>query len=122
MAVVYYDSGTGATTGKALQLTSGLGDNKLCNASYYVKMTDPGAAGLIYFVFRYTDRDGTSQVHTSAALAIAGTAVVRGVVPFWSEDAAGQGAYAGFEITTVGALGSYEYEWWCAVDELGQGN
>lgn len=122
MAVVWSDSQTGQTTGITLTAAPGVGDKKLCQLDYYVKMTDPGAAGLIYFIFRWIDRDGTAQAYTSAALAVAGTARIHGVVPFWSEDSSGAGAYTAYEIVTVGVAGSYEFEWWAAIDEMAQGN
>jgi hypothetical protein len=122
MSTVYSDSNTSAVTGISLQVATGLSDHRICRCTYYVKMKSPALAGLIYFVFRWTDRDGTAQVHTSASLAAASMARVGAVVPFWTEDASGQGAYSAYEIITVGVLGSYEYEYAVDIDDTGQGN
>ena len=121
MATAYSISDRNQASGIAVTGIGGLQDKFLTRATYYVKMEQPGLAALIYFVFRWTDRDGTQQQHISTGLAVAGTGRIGDVVPLWTEDAAGAGASMEWEIVTVGLLGAGRYEYFVEVDEVVQG-
>ena len=121
MATVYSVSDRNQSSGIAVTQAGGLGDKKLARATYYVKMEQAGLAALIYFVFRWKDRDGSTQQHVSAALSVAGIGRIGDVVPLWTEDAGGAGAAFEWEIVTVGVLGAGRYEYFVELDEAATG-
>lgn len=88
---------------------------------YHLKTTSPAlVAGLVFLSVYWKDRDGTQRSHTSAGLSLLSiSAVVENEFNVWFEDA--ETPAVSFEVTPVGVIGSYSYEFWISL-EGEQGN
>jgi len=119
MSTVYLYSEKGKSSGVTLSAVSGLGDKKLCRLTYHVRIQDTATAGVLYFSFKYKDPDGITQTYTSPiGLSVSSLGKIGNVVPFWTEDSSGAGAYFAYEIMPLSILGSYKYDYWLEVDEV----
>lgn len=122
MPTAYSYSESNHATDVPVIFTGGLGDTKCCRLTYYVKVRQPAEAGSLTFVFRWKDRDGSLQELVSAPLALDGTGRIGDVVPFYTENAEGAGAFIQFELVTVDLLGAGAYDFFMEVDEATYGN
>lgn len=120
MDSLIFDSQVNQTAGASeTPLVSGL-PRYAVHLQYAAETDDSASAGLLFFSFRWKDREGTARIHTSAGLALGtvGAAVEKTVNLYLEDDEA---ADITIEITAVGVLGTYRYSYWVQVDGA-QGN
>jgi len=86
-----------------------------CHVQYAFSVRSAGLAGLMYVTLKWKDRAGNARSVSSPAIAL--TSVGAGAertINIHTED--NEDTNVELEVTTVGALGSFKYDYWMTIE------
>jgi hypothetical protein len=109
-------TGVGQNSAIPTSYQAGVPDKMAGSIRYFIQMTSPALAGLIFVTVRWVDRGGVPRAHTSTGLSLVGSGRISHEFEVYIEDTGIDGTLLSFETSTVGVLGQFTYDYFFQVE------